>query len=61
MLAAASVAAFGVLQQYQEQLAALMVDPTHRTLFIVGVAILMAALRTVTTGPLKDKGEDASK
>jgi hypothetical protein len=61
MIAAAALAAFGVLQQYQEQLAALLIDPTHRTLFIVGVAVLMAALRAVTTEPLKSKGEDAPK
>jgi len=61
MIAAASVAAFGVLQQYQDQLAALMVDPTHRTIFIVGVAVLMAALRAVTTEPLKKKAEDPPK
>ena len=50
MIAAAALAAFGVLQQYQEQLAALLIDPTHRTLFIVGVASAGSAEKILDRG-----------
>lgn len=57
LLTALMLSVFGVLQQYQADLAALLEDPADRTAFIVGVAVVMALLRGVTTKPLSDKGE----
>lgn len=58
MIFAQLLAFFGVLQAHQDPLAALLEDPSHRTVFIVLVAVVVAGLRTVTKEPISAKAED---